>query len=278
MSLDNSKIPECLNLCINEDNKSAIIAAFYSAATLIQRTFADKIDIQPEEIEISEVKIDPYTNLPSVYLNDKAANGAGFVSMLSKNLEDILEDIVSGRSPFVKSIMDNEHKGDCATSCSRCLNTYYNRGLHHVLDWRLGMDVIKLMIDKNYQMGFDDLANTPYGDLADVLNELGNRVQNAHPSGKVQYTRNDGHNWRSGFFTTSNTQVEHLVHPLWKVYEQESIDGYKPQSMFRLQRNVKNGPIAAAAVAVPNTPINSSDNSKDKNSAGNQSPDCGDMG
>ena len=255
LSVDIMKIPACLNLQANDRNRAAIIAAFYSAATLIQRTFADKYDIDPQEIEVSEVKIDPSTNLPSVYMNDKAANGAGFVSMLNNELETLLKDIVSPRpnSRFVQSILN--HKSDCATSCPRCLNTFYNRGLHHVLDWRLGMDVIKLMVDSNYQMGYDDLANTPYGDLADVFNKLGERVQKAHPAGDVVYTLNDGHNWRTGYFVTENSKKEHLVHPLWNVTAEETIDGYYAQDMFRLQRNVKASPIKHQSVQVPQQPV-----------------------
>lgn len=270
LTLDINHIPNCLCLDANAHNgrnKSAIIASFYSAATLIQRAFADSIDIEPEEIEISEVKIDSVTGLPSVFLNDKAPNGAGFISLLTSvdpatgnlRLIDIMTDIVSSqpRSKFIRSI--HNHKSTCRTSCSKCMNTFYNRGLHHVLDWRLGMDVIKLMLDENYQMGFDDLANTPYGDLADVLNELGNRVQKAHPAGDAIYHKNDCHDWKTGYFEC-NMQgvrcVEHLVHPLWNTDSQELADGYVPQSCFKLQRNVKSDPNTTRLQPQPVQPAN----------------------
>jgi hypothetical protein len=251
----------------NGRNKSAIIASLYSAATLIQRTFADSIDIQPEEIEISEVKIDSTTGLPSVFLNDKAPNGAGFISLLTSidpatgnlRLVDIMNDIVSPnpKSKFVRSIRKHSK---CRTSCSKCLNTFYNRGLHHVLDWRLGMDVVKLMLDNTYKMGFDDLANTPYGDLADVFNELGERVQKAHPAGDVIYKKNDGHDWKTGLFECNMQGVkcnEHLVHPLWNTDSQEQIDRYVPQSCFKLQRNVKKQPQATNMPLQSTQPANS---------------------
>ena len=276
LSLDITKIPTCLNLQANDRNRAAIISAFYSAATLIQRTFADNHDIDPQEIEVSEVKIDPYINLPSVYLNDKAANGAGFVSMLSNELEELLNDIVSPQptSRFIQSILN--HKDDCATSCPRCLNTFYNRGLHHVLDWRLGMDVIKLMVDSTYQMGYDDLTNTPYGDLADVFNKLGERVQKAHPAGNVIYTPNDGHDWRTGYFTNDGRDVEHLVHPLWNVEDQESRDGFDAQNTFRLQRNVKARPTTHQTTQVPPPTVQSNLTTNQNKSNGDG--DCGDLG
>ena len=250
LSLDPIMIPSCLNLNCQTGYKSAIVAAFYSAASLIQRVFAEDIDIDPNEIEISEVKIDS-NGMPSVFMNDKAPNGAGFVSMLCSpsatgnlKLIEIMEDIVSPNpsSPFINSV--KKHKYDCKSSCPKCLNTYYNRGLHHILDWRLGMDIIKIMLDKNYTMGYTDLADTPYGDLADVLNEIGNRVANANP-GRLTYTTNNGKDWKTGYFTSGGrggAKVEHLVHPLWNAESQEQADGFRAQDSFTLSRVVKQNP------------------------------------
>lgn len=271
LSLDANNIPKCLNLNATTGNKSAIIAAFYSAATLIQRTFADEIDIQPEEIEISEVKINEY-GWPSVYLNDKAANGAGFISLLCRKdpatgkakLEEIMEDIASNdpKSRFIRAIRD--HSKSCKTSCPECLNTFYNRGLHHVLDWRLGTDLIKLMIDKNYKMGFDDLTETPYKDLKDVIDGLGSRVEHAHPDGKVKYHTDEGYDWKERYFTTrrrGNDLTEHLVHPLWNVNDQNAKDGYCAQNIFNLQRIPKEDPKEYVAPANHNAQTDQASNS-----------------
>ena len=276
LSLDPNSISRCLNLNCQTGNKSAIVAAFYSAASLIQRVFAEDIDIDPNEIEISEVKIDG-NGMPSVYMNDKAPNGAGFVSMLCSpsatgklKLIEIMEDIVSSKpsSPFIQFV--RKHKQECNTSCPKCLNTYYNRGLHHVLDWRLGMDVIKLLLDKTYEMGFDDLRNTPYGDLANVLNEIGNRVANANP-GRLTYQSNDGKDWKTGYFSSGGrggAKVEHLVHPLWNAESQEQVDGFRAQDSFTLSRVVKQEPdpvtptpatAASVSSAVPSGSVGTSD-------------------
>ena len=124
------------------------------------------------------------------------------------------------------------------------MNTYYNRGLHHVLDWRLGMDVIQLLLDSTYEMGYDDLGNTPYGDLADILNEIGNRVAKANP-GRTTYCPNDGKDWSTGYFTSGGrggNKYEHLIHPLWNASSQEQKDGFRAQDLFTLSRVVKQGP------------------------------------
>lgn len=266
LSFNPSCVPAVLNLDARKGNRSAIIAAMYSAATLIQRAFADEIDIQPEEIEISEVKIDSINGYPSVYLNDKAANGAGYISLLCKvdpvtnktKLQEIMEDIASPAptNSFVKAVF--AHKDTCSTACPKCLNTFYNSSLHHVLDWRLGVDIIKLMLDHTYDMGYSDLGTTPYGDLAKSLNELGKRIQDAHPMGNVVYHPNDLTDWRTGYFETKapgRILVEHLVHPLWNVDVQNSIDGYYAQNSFNLQRGVKLLPNPYHLVAQISIPV-----------------------
>lgn len=264
LTVDPSGIPDCLCLNANSGNRSAIIAGFYSAATLIQRVFADKIDIDPSEIEISEVKIDE-NGCPSVYLNDKAVNGAGFISMLCSEdqrtgnlmIVDIMRDIVSDdpSSKFIRAIREQEHHEECMTSCPKCLNTFYNRGLQHVLDWRLGMDIIKLMTDRTYRMGYDDLNNTPYGDLLDMMNKLGYRVKNANPG--LEFIPAENRRW--GYFTSTKDQgvmrTEHLVHPLWKCSEVERQDGYKAQNTFRLQRIPKSQPVEYVAPQPDPNPV-----------------------
>lgn len=265
LSFDPTKLPSYINLNAQTGNKSAILASMYSAATLIQRVFADEIDIQPEEIEISEVKINPINGLPSVYMNDNASNGAGYISLLCKvnpftnktKLQEIMEDISSPtpNSEFMRSILT--HKDTCATACPKCLSTFYNRGLHHVLDWRLGIDVIKLMIDQSYDMGYFDLANAPYGDLSKLMNDIGTRIKDANPAGNVLYNNNDLHDWRTGYFETrilGGVAREHLVHPLWNVEYQNSIDGYCAQNSFILQRTVKALPCKCAQTSMQITP------------------------
>jgi hypothetical protein len=193
-----------------------------------------------------------------------------------------MEDIVSANpsSRFMQSIRKHAH--DCKTSCPKCLNTYYNRGLHHVLDWRLGMDVIKLLLDSTYEMGYHDLGNTPYGDLANVLNEIGNRVANANP-GRLTYTSNNSKDWTTGYFNSGGRGgaiVEHLIHPLWNVESQEQQDGYKAQDSFTLSRVVKQIPepvtsapmiVSSVGGAVSSGTVGTS--SSDPNAK--QSSDCG---
>jgi len=162
-----------LNLDIEQGNRSAIRAAFFSAAFLIQRNLADKLDVQPDEIEISE-KLGG--RFPTIYLSDALPNGAGLVSYLfyKDNLETLLKDIVGFKTGFMKSLIEDDHLSRCLTACQKCLKTYSNRGFHHVLDWRLGVGIIRIMLDKDYDFGYTDflinkldMSKNRYDELTD---------------------------------------------------------------------------------------------------------------
>ena len=108
-------------------------------------------------------------------------------------------------------------------------------------------------------MGYQDLGNTPYGDLANVLNEIGNRVANANP-GRLTYNSNDGKDWKTGYFTSGGrggAKVEHLVHPLWNVESQEQKDGFSAQDSFTLSRVVKQKPVPVIPIPATVAPSNS---------------------
>ena len=212
-----------LNLSVGGDTpgyKPGIIAAFYSAATLIQRVFADQLDIQPDEIEISEIKIED--GYPCIYLSDTLANGSGYVGMLmdrvdgnKTRLQSLLEGIVRFEGSYLQSIL---HHGDrCTTSCPQCLRTYQNAGYHHILDWRLGVDLIKLMLDEFYDMGYTNLGNTPYGDLQEQMRVAGEVVTENNPQIELK-TDHNGHYYLSTKKLIPPPAMEiqeRIVHPLW---------------------------------------------------------------
>ena len=131
--------------------------------------------------------------------------------------------------------MSEEHKYECKSSCAKCLRTYQNQGYHHVLDWRLGMDLIKLMLDPNYDMGQN--IPTPYGDLFDIFDEVGVKVQNANSALRIEYDRRNkclktAGNWGGPLATTAADKFEMIVHPLWKH------DARVDQNIFQLLRGV----------------------------------------
>lgn len=159
-----------VNLDMETGNQSAIRAAFFSAAYLIQRTLADKLDVSPDEIEISDkIVMNNGRKKIAIYLSDAAPNGAGIVSYLyqESHLRTILEDITSFKTAFMQSLINDKHRLNCKTACQDCLLTYNNRGFHHVLDWRLGVSILRLMLNSDYDFGFNPANREQYQELSD---------------------------------------------------------------------------------------------------------------
>ncbi len=178
IKLELKSYPDTLDLSLQTGNRSAIRAAFFSAAFLLQRALADKLDVQPDEIEICE-KIDDNHQYPSMYLSDALPNGAGIVSYLYENdkLKELIKSIIEFRSfdthktsdekSFMHALISDDHRRNCLTACQKCLLTYGNRGFHHVLDWRLGVGILQLMLDESYDFGFDASNRNRYRELED---------------------------------------------------------------------------------------------------------------
>lgn len=217
IKLELKSYPEVLNLSLETGNRSAIRAAFYSAAFLLQRALADKLDVQPEEIEICE-KIDNKFEYPSLYLSDTLPNGAGIVSYLYQDgkLEELIKSIVnfdsfdpnktSKEKSFMQSLISKDHSHNCLTACQKCLLTYSNRGFHHVLDWRLGVGLLRLMLDPNYDFGFDVATRMSCEELSDwnyIVHECAKKYHlSAETDGQYYWLKDD--------------LCTVFYHPLWK--------------------------------------------------------------
>lgn len=243
IKLELKSYPDTLNLSLETGNKSAIRAAFYSAAFLLQRALADKLDVQPDEIEICE-KIDGQHEYPIVYLSDALPNGAGIVSYLyqDNNLENLIKSIVtfdsfdpnktSKKESFMQSLISNEHRSNCLTACQKCLMTYNNRGFHHILDWRLGVGILRLMLDQSFDFGFDEEKRRNYDEFTDWDNVISACAEKLYLD-----SNNIGQN-----YWIKDGVCSIIYHPLWKrekVSEpiQEHYSSLKMHNTFKLLRS-----------------------------------------
>ena len=248
IKLQITNIPEGVSLDVTTGNKSAIKSAFYSAAFILQRVVADKLDIEPREIEISELKLE--NNIPFLYLSDAAPNGSGFVNYLFENFEELLSEILNGSNKFIKSIID--HRDECSTSCQKCLNSYDNSGYHHILDWRLGIGLLRLLSNQNYNFGLDGNLDQYFElqDLHDLINKRSITLSRVNPKitvvkdgVQIYYLKESKGDPILGF-TTLNKMI---IHPLWNIlYLKNNNENYFRNlnisfymSYFELYRSIK---------------------------------------
>ncbi|QOL50238.1 DEAD/DEAH box helicase [Massilia litorea] len=137
-------------------------AAWYSAATILQRAIALELDIDSLDIEIASVhRFASNLDLGAeLYLADAHPNGAGLVDWAHDNWEDLLEGCVLGRGPASRMGASLRKAWErCASEPWRgpetLLRGYRNRPLHGLLDWQLGIEMLATMFSKEYRPGLD---------------------------------------------------------------------------------------------------------------------------
>jgi hypothetical protein len=150
---------------------SAFRAGSISACFLIVNYVSRMIlDVDPDEFEILEPRVQKRKDgkrIPVLQISDELVNGSGLsnrLAQLNHNGEpmvlDVMRKIVSDKqsSPLV-DLRNGRHELGCLTGCYRCLHRYGNQGFHGLLDWRLGLDVIQLLLDPNFVAGIDGNFN-----------------------------------------------------------------------------------------------------------------------
>jgi DEAD/DEAH box helicase domain-containing protein len=149
-------------------------SGYYSAAFLLQRILADKLDVDPTEIEIANISMKDLEDgterkIAEIILTDELPNGSGFVRHLYNNIESFLSEAVnpSNVNSYLGKIHSKTHQEKCNDACYDCLKVYGNMNYHSLLDWRLGISMLRLMHDSTFVCGTD--GNFNYVELQNWL-------------------------------------------------------------------------------------------------------------
>src|SRR5262249_42964872 len=88
-----------------------------------------------------------------IFISDSLENGAGYSTHLGEpgRFESLLHFVLGedGTPPddsFFAPLVG--HESHCASSCHRCLREFGNMPYHPILDWRLGLDMVRLALDE----------------------------------------------------------------------------------------------------------------------------------
>jgi DEAD/DEAH box helicase domain-containing protein len=171
----------CLDPLFPTIQGSAVKAAYFSGAFILRAIAADRLDIDPEEIDISNLRAVPAPAagfVGELVLSDHLANGAGFTRWVSENWATMLADAVNTQPPqgsVVFNLIRDSHRTRCDSSCYDCLRQYRNMNYHGLLDWRLGLAVLRVFANSNATCGIDGDFSNPelqgWLDLARVLRD-----------------------------------------------------------------------------------------------------------
>ncbi len=156
-------------------------AALFSAGFLLRRAAADFLDVHEWEIKVGlRVLRNAAGGISGqIFLSDALENGAGYASLLGQPQEtERLLRYALGQPPqpptFYGFLVSPQHAGPganaCRTSCPDCLRDFSNLPYHPILDWRLGLDIVRLALDPaapvdfsvSYWQGLDATVAGPY--------------------------------------------------------------------------------------------------------------------
>lgn len=205
-------------LTLNPFYSSAVRASVISAAFLIQRILADKLDIDPDEIEVASISKETANageEVANIVLSDRLPNGAGFVREGYTRLQELLQEACHPTVPgsYAEMIHRDDHREKCDFACYDCLKVFRNMTYHGLLDWRLAISYLKVLLDQNYRAGLDGNFTSP---------ELEGWVETAQKlrDSFISYFRNyTPETWGRlpGFSTRAGSNVRRfiIVHPLW---------------------------------------------------------------
>lgn len=218
-----------------ERQSLGVRAGFYSAAFLLQRVLADSLDVDPTEIEIADItkkEIDDIIkkNVAEIILTDELPNGSGFVRKLYEDFEIMLDEALEPKSvgTYIQRIHSAEHQNRCSDSCYDCLKVYRNMNWHSLLDWRLGLGILRIFKDKNYKSGadgiFDEIEIKDWQKFALTLRDQFVEsffVKSEHPKEDYLIDFNGIPAIKHGAVKNGRRKIILIVHPFWKLENPE---------------------------------------------------------
>jgi ATP-dependent helicase YprA (DUF1998 family) len=120
--------------------------AWYSLGFLLRAEAARQLDIGTAELTVgySVRHVDGRTHVEA-FLADVLENGAGYCTRLGQ--PDALDQLLAGADRFTDDLGKPPHD-ECDSACPDCLRDFTNLVFHPLLDWRLGRDLLDIMLGR----------------------------------------------------------------------------------------------------------------------------------
>jgi DEAD/DEAH box helicase domain-containing protein len=198
---------------------SGVRAAYFSAAFLLQRVLADKLDVDPTEIEIADIRRVPKMNVAEIVLTDELPNGSGFVRVLFSKIEEIINECTTEQrgDSYLAAIHSDVHVKECRDACYDCLKGFRNMNYHGLLDWKLATSLLRSMNNANYTAGADGNFED-YFEIQNWLkeaNQLAESFQNSFTGMKVI----NGNQQLPVIINQDQSKFLIVIHPMWNSFE-----------------------------------------------------------
>ena len=148
-------------------SSGAVKAAYYSAAFILRSLAAEMLDTDPDEFDVSNVRrveCAPGQGAGEIVLSDHLTNGSGYVAWVHDNWGHVLAGATSTNEPantFIGALTSASHRERCDSAGYDCLRQYRNMTFHGLLDWRLGLSLLRAMSDHTFACGLDHDFSDP---------------------------------------------------------------------------------------------------------------------
>jgi len=224
-SLDLNMVSEAGDARARVAQSYGVRAGYYSAAFLLQRIIADRLDVDPAEIEIADIlrkKIqeEPARFAAEIILTDELPNGSGFVRRLHDDFESILQTAInpSPHDSYLWGIHAPGHATGCQDACYECLKVYRNMSFHGLLDWKLAVSMMRILSSTDYRCGAD--GNFGFTELMNWKSQAMKMLQDfARSFGLPGPLERQGLPYIPQRADSGNIIL--VVHPFWKLQFQQ---------------------------------------------------------
>ena len=145
-------------------------AAWYSFAFWLRFAAASFLDVDALELQAGFRSLGQNgVIVGQAFLCDQLENGAGYCKHLAQT--QVFQQLMAQANPSIPNsiasvwLNPQVHGGDCDTSCNLCLRDYQNLAYHGLLDWRLALDMARLVskatsvVDLSSSWGNNNLPN-----------------------------------------------------------------------------------------------------------------------
>jgi hypothetical protein len=123
-------------------------AAWYSFAFFLRTAATTWLDVEPSELDAGiRTFTGPAGPEAEAFLADHLENGAGYATALGQRdwFVALLDQADPAQGQLGQAWFAEHHRAECDSSCHRCLRDYLNLPYHGLLDWRLALDMARLV-------------------------------------------------------------------------------------------------------------------------------------
>jgi Lhr-like helicase len=176
-------------------------AAWYSLAFWLRIAAGALLDVDPLELQAGFRAL-PGQSQPfgEAFLCDQLENGAGYCQFLAQP-----EEFNKLMTNSIAQKWMASH--DCDTSCNLCLRDYQNLAYHGLLDWRLALDMARLLMSDSAVIDLHSLPN-PWQSI--VHARISATLQ------RLGYKSPTTFGTLTGYVHKSRQVIRVVRHPLWQ--------------------------------------------------------------